>query len=286
MKTPLHILLAATFLVTVPAMAQIPNAGFENWITVGSYQDPVQWTTINQTTTSQGAGLSCEKGTPGAVGNSYVKLTSLALAGVGVIPGQLSAVDANGMTGFPYAARPEALNGMWKHAIQTGDAGFITVTLTKFNTTSQSDEAVGVGSISVAGTQAAWQSFSMPITYISSDMPDKAIILIMSSAGSGIAGSTLSLDELGFGNFTGIDEPNALPELTVRPTLATDLLTVTTAIPMAELTILDLSGRSVKTMSTGQAQVEMHVSDLPVGRYLLGVRMADGRRNMRSFVKQ
>ncbi|MBK7288522.1 MAG: T9SS type A sorting domain-containing protein [Flavobacteriales bacterium] len=68
--------------------------------------------------------------------------------------------------------------------------------------------------------------------------------------------------------------------------MATDLLTVTTAIPMAELTILDLSGRTVKTMSTGQAQVEMHVSDLPVGRYLLGVRMADGRRNMRSFMKQ
>ena len=285
MKTRLHLLLAATALFSIPALAQIPNAGFENWYQVGSYQDPVGWVSSNEGTTAEGAGLSCEKGTPGAVGSSYAKLTSRTVTAIGVIPGQLVS-DANDMDGFPYAARPAALNGQWKYAVQPNDAGVIIVTLTKFNASTQEDDAVGFGLVNVEGSQANWQNFSVPITYSSADTPDKALIIIMSSFFAGVEGSTLSVDDLGFGNATGIDETASLPELTIRPTLTTDLLTVITATPMAEISVMDMTGRSVKAVSVGQAEVEVQVSDLPAGRYFLSVRMNDGRRNIRSFVKQ
>lgn len=285
MKTRLHLLLAATAFFSIPAFAQIPNAGFENWTQVGSYQDPVGWVTSNEVTTTEGVGRSCEKGTPGAVGSSYAKLTTRTVTGMGVLPGQLVS-DANEMDGFPFAARPAALNGQWKYAIQATDAGVILVTLTKFNAATQEDDAVGFGFANVEGSQANWQNFSIPIAYSSPDTPDKGLIVILSSFAAGVAGSTLSVDDLGFGSSTGIDENASLPELTIRPTLATDMLTVTTATPMAEVIIMDLAGRSVKTLNVGQAEVEVQVSDLSVGRYFLSVRMNDGRRSIRSFVKQ
>jgi hypothetical protein len=39
-------------LISFSALSQVPNADFENWISVGSYEDPVSWQTNNGVTTT------------------------------------------------------------------------------------------------------------------------------------------------------------------------------------------------------------------------------------------
>lgn len=55
--------------------AQIPNSGFETWMSMGTYENPDGWATPNDFTTSAGV-YTAEKGTPGSPGSSYLKLTS------------------------------------------------------------------------------------------------------------------------------------------------------------------------------------------------------------------
>lgn len=267
--------------------AQIPNAGFEDWTTVGSYQDPVQWGTLNAATSLPGVGLSCEKGTPGAVGNAYVKLTTRNIPGVGNLASELMSQDADGAEGFPFAGRPQALNGVWKHAIMPNDSGLVMVSLTKYDLVLQSDAQVGIAGLPMSGTQSSWQAFSAPIHYLTEDVPDKAVIVLLSSVGIGADGSTLSVDDLSFGDYTGIQESNAPAVLSIHPTLATDELIVNATAPMTELVVLDLTGRTMETVPCDRRkEEEVAVADLAAGRYLLNVYMADGTRQVRSFVKQ
>lgn len=279
--------MATLWLGIAPAFAQIPNGGFEDWVTVGSYQDPVHWQTGNAAVSLSGVGLACEKGTPGAVGNAYAKVTTRNVPGVGNIGGLLISEDANGNMGFPYASRPAALNGLWKHAIAANDSGSFSITLTKYDAATQGEDLVGIGSIVVYGAQADWQAFSIAIQYLNNDLPDKAVIEVVTSMGTGVDGSAISLDDLSFGDYTGLGENDTPARLSIRPTLATDELIINAMAPMEELDVLDLFGRTMESVACdGREEEEVAVSDLSAGRYFLKVRMADGTRQVRSFVKQ
>lgn len=61
--------------LSASALAQIPNAGFESFTTVGSYEVPNGWGTMNNTTATFSV-YTATKGTPGSPGASYLKLTS------------------------------------------------------------------------------------------------------------------------------------------------------------------------------------------------------------------
>lgn len=37
------IIFAAFFIMTINANSQIPNTGFEDWTTVGTYENPTEW---------------------------------------------------------------------------------------------------------------------------------------------------------------------------------------------------------------------------------------------------
>src|SRR5436190_9618188 len=99
-------LLPILSLLSVPAFAQIPNAGFESWAPSGAgYDDPVGWFTSNLVTYPA---LSCAEGVVGAPeGSSYAMMTTHTVGGLGVVPGAIFTGTLDDPA-FPYAQRPVA----------------------------------------------------------------------------------------------------------------------------------------------------------------------------------
>ncbi len=71
------VFIAALIALAMETNAQIPNSGFENWTTTGSYQEPTGWATMNPA--SAGPFYSCTISTdhyPVSVGNYSMRLES------------------------------------------------------------------------------------------------------------------------------------------------------------------------------------------------------------------
>lgn len=256
--------------------AQIPNGGFENWLALGAYEDLPQWVT-NSTLLAPGPFI-CEKGTPGAVGAHYAKVTTLEVPGFGPY-GAISTEP------FPYSARPAALNGKFRYGVARGDEAAVYVVLTKWNPIAQMAEDIGVGFISMVGDQTTWQDFSVRIGYAGPQDPDTAVIAVLSSFGSPTVGSWMDIDDLVFGALQSVDEPRAV-DLTVFPIPASDRVFVTAGTPMAELTLWSADGRELVRQRAAGLSSTVGVRDLPPGVYILLVRSADGTTLRRSIVRE
>ncbi len=283
MKRNLLSLGACVFAVSL--FAQVPNGGFENWTASGTgYDDPDGWVTWNQTAFSLGGTLSCEEGSPGAVGAHYAKVTTVNVTGLGVLPGL---IFTGGTTvGFPYTSRPAALNGKLQYNILPGDDGLIGIYLTRWNTGTQTQDAVGTGVFVIpAGVQSTWQSISAPITYSLPDNPDSATVTILSSNGGGVAGSTVSVDDLSFGAASAVNEVAGHVNFNMTPTPATTELTINAQAGLAELTVMDLRGRIVRSESLTGLTATVDVETLAKGTYLARVRFADGSFGSQLFLK-
>lgn len=288
MKTRLLLPLVFGVVSATTSLAQVPNGGFENWSTVGTYLDPDGWITFNSLTSLAGASASCAQGSPGAVGSHYATVTTQNTVAFGVIQGILISGDGTtGTAGFPYTSRPGAMTGQWQYGIQPSDTGLVVVYLTKWNTATMTTDSVGGGAVAVQGSLSGWHPLNVPITYFTSVTPDTAYVAIISSSGdTPVAGSFISVDGLDFGVASGVVEVEQVPSLRIYPSPATDVLNITAASPISDVEVLDLTGRSVVRKALGASGSTLDVADLPTGRYLLQVRMADGKRQVRSFVKQ
>ena len=287
MKTHALLLSVVGLFPISKAAAQIPNGGFENWTSVDGHLEPDDWMTSNSTTEPFGV-ITCEQGAPGEAGNYYAKITSHIIVVQGVsalVLGYLISGDPATQTpGFPYSERPEALNGSIQYDMQGSDQGNVTVSLVLNNV------AIAGGILELNGSQNGWENFSIPILYEDeTSYPDAAIVTVASSGSPGVEGSTVSVDNLSFGPLSanaGIQEVQAAVGLRVYPTLTSDLLNVEADQPLAQVDILDMTGRSLMHQGVNAENITLNVSDLNKGRYLVQVHLADGRRLVRSFVKQ
>ncbi|MCC6540838.1 MAG: hypothetical protein IT225_01320 [Flavobacteriales bacterium] len=280
-----HLLLLANgFLVPALLCAQIPNGGFETWSPSGmGYDDPDGWVTWNTISFPIDGTLNCEEGSPGAVGASFAKVTTLSVTGVGILPGFLFTGDMSA-AGFPYASRPAAMNGMYQYNIPAGDGGTIAASFTKWVGGAQT--SVGGGVMTIApGSQSSWGSFSIPITWLTADYPDTAVVTVMSSTGGGVAGSTVWVDDLEFGAFTGVHEAGTEITFTLAPSPATDVLTIAADRELREFEVIDLSGRVRAHENVIGRQVQVDVRTLADGMYVGRLRFADGTIANRTFVK-
>lgn len=288
MKTRILLSSLAVGCLLAPATAQIPNGGFENWTTPpgANYQDPEGWITFNALTTLEGGQPSCAQGTPGAVGNYYATVTTQGTA-FGPIQGIASVGDpVSGSTGFAYTGRPAALTGQWQYGIQSGDQGMVAVVLTKWNASDDSSHTVGVAVAEASGSLSGWNALNQAFVYQTNENPDSAFVVVASSLNSPVAGSFIKVDDLGMGGSTsGVSEEDALA-MHLYPSPASNRLNVSTGMPMQEIDILDMTGRTVMHQATGAAIAVMNVSDLEHGRYLVRVLMKNGKHFVRSFVKE
>src|SRR5271157_5926898 len=168
MKIYLSIILLFTIMVT--QAQSIPNAGFENWTSKGSYSDPDSWMCFNDLTASKSV-YTCEQGTPGDPGNYYLKLTSKTVTGIGVVPGYAVSGTFNTTTlqplkGFAFNQRPLNLTGNWQYMIFGSSPGYIKVQLTRWDSSMKTRMTVASADSVLPGMVMSWASFSIPLTYV------------------------------------------------------------------------------------------------------------------------
>lgn len=290
-------------LIGTSAFAQIPNAGFETWVTPSgaSFTVPEFWATSNESLSQlpvpAAANVTQETGSV-AEGTSAVKLTSTGiLGGFAVASGAISSgnitYDAANTTltfdgGFPFTERPGQLVGKMKYTPVGTDSAYIWVLLTRWNTATSARETVGFGAHSYATAVAAYETFGVTIDYTSTEFPDTALIVALSTkkivATGAAPGSTLWLDDLSFEFGAGVNGLNNVKTINAYPNPATDVLNIEmNAGDYTMANVYDMTGRLVNTLAIEGTSV--NVSSLNDGQYVMEMSNNNGRVRL-IFAKQ
>lgn len=265
---------------SLSAFAQIPNNGFENWSTVGSYNNPDSWGNLNAVTSVLSV-YTCVKGTPGAVGTAYMKLTSKSVVGMGVVPGiavtgTIDIVSMKPKGGFPMTTRPQALTGkcQYMYGASPNDIGFMSVTLTKWDANTNTSLPIASGIKNLTGMEMSWADFSIPLTYVSSATPDTAMIVLSASGATPSNGSYLYVDNLNFtGTATGINELNSLNAISIYPNPSSEnqIHISATNEKLQSIDIMSIEGKLISHTDVYSNNNEniIDISSLQAGQYIV-----------------
>lgn len=283
MKT-INSMIMAMF-ITASAFAQIPNSGFENWTTVGSYSNPDGWGTMNNTTAIASV-YTATKGTPGSPGASYLKLTSKTVSGFGVVngiavSGVLDSITMTPKSGFAYNMRPANFTGKWQHMIYGSSQGSIQVTLTRWDTGMNMRMPVASGSVTLSGMAMSWANFTIPLTYVDGNNPDTCIIVMKASGSAPTNNDYLWVDNLAFsGTVTGIENQESfVTDMSIYPNPSSDMVNFKFNIKAAQqisIEISDINGKLIRSEIFGKIQGEtnqnMNISGIAKGTYFVKVK--------------
>jgi hypothetical protein len=285
MRKLLHITILLLFPLII--LAQIPNSGFEAWTNMGTYDNPDQWSSLNDLTAISGI-FTCEKGTPGYPGASYIKITSRDISGVGIVQGMvvsgiLNTTSLQPVSGFPYTGRPEYLQGNWQFMAFGADQGYISVFLSKWNNATHFRDTIAYVFIPLDGMQMSWREFNLPLTYYSGSTPDSAIIVASASNANGAViadNSYLWLDNLLFtGTVEGIPDITKDNPFGVYPNPARETITISfrkTLVNPVYIDIVNTLGQEVISMKMDSYihSFPVNISHLPSGIYTVKVTSA------------
>jgi hypothetical protein len=271
------------------SIAQLPNPGFETWTSMGTYENPDGWATLNDYTTAASV-YTATKGTPGSPGASYLKLTSKTVGpsvvnGIAV-SGVIDPVTQQAVSGFAFSQQPASFNGKWQHMIYGTSQGSINVTLTRWDTGTNSRVVVANANKTLTGMAMSWSNFSIPFVYSDGQAPDSCIIVMKASGANPTQDDYLWVDNLSFvGNVAGIDEnQSSFSEMNVYPNPADDhiVLSLNSAIEdQLTLEVYSLSGALIVTqeveVTTGNNEIPVDLSAVLSGNYLISVRNGESK---------
>jgi hypothetical protein len=270
------------------SVAQIPNAGFENWTSVGSYFNPDEWGTMNNTTASSGI-YTATKGTPGNPGSFYLKLTSrtvgLSVVNGIAVSGVLDPVTLQPVSGFAFTQRPASFKGKWQHMIFGNSQGSLAVALTRWNTLTGSRETIATASKTLAGMAMSWAPFTLNFVYQSGNAPDTCIIMLKASGSNPSDQDYLWVDDLVFeGTVAGIsDLPAFLNNINIYPVPAAQTINIDLDIRTAgnfRFELRNPAGEIVKSgdagFLSGQSKLSLDVTSVTSGTYFLILRSEQG----------
>lgn len=281
-----HVLFA--LLVPAALVAQVPNYSFENWTSMGSYDNPDGWGTMNNTTALASI-YTVTKGTPGNPGSFYMKITSKTV-GPGVVGGIAvsGVIDSTTMlpkSGFAFNQRPASFTGKWQHMIFGNSQGSVTATLTRWDSNSNTRVPVAVATQTLSGMAMSWANFSINFSYTDGGYPDTCIIVLKASGANPTNNDYLWVDNLGFsGSVVGTGaEQSLLQQVSVYPNPAGSTMQVKINLQQtqnARISICDLQGRVIRTedaeLQTGENIRTLDLSALARGSYLLRIVAAEG----------
>ena len=278
-----HLTLLALLFVTLFMNAQtIPNGDFESW-TAG---EPDSWFTYNAMTALMGISTTpVTQESPAPSGNYYLKATTIysplvggSLPGIALL-GNFDAISATGSFGIPFTETPAFFNGSYKHdLLASTDSMLIVCQLTKWDAASNSQTVVGSAFVlNFVNAVPNWTSFSSPIIYETTDIPDSLTIGI---ASIGTEGASASIDNLSFSS-TGSSVGNMkLSENSILlfPNPATDnTLLILSGLEEhlsqgVKIEVIDLSGRILQTHSfIRNHSYQLNTSNLESGKYLIRI---------------
>ena len=289
-----YFMIALMFTAVISKAQMIPNSGFENWTTMTGYSNPDGWGNMNNTSAPISV-FTCEQGTPGASGASFLKLTSKTSIG-GVIPGVavsgvIDSVTQTAKSGFAYTNRSVTFGGKWQHMISGTSQGFIDVKLTRWDSGMNMRVTLANAHQVLSGMAMSWANFSIPLVYgTDTNNPDTCIITLSASGATPADGDYLWVDALGFSGTMGIDENGFGANVSVFPNPTSDNLIVDLSSIKEQkvtVTILDMQGKLVKSIGSVVATSSncFDIADMAKGNYLLNVVAKEGTVN-RKFIKK
>ncbi len=283
------------FVFTISKAQTIPNAGFENWTSKGSYNNPDLWSCLNDITTTMSA-YTCMKGTPGNPGTSYIKLVSTNVTGLGVVPGisvsgKIDPVTMQPKSGFPFNQRPAKLTGSWQHMIYGSSQGFIDIQLTRWDVATSSRKIIASTHQNLSGMAMSWASFNISLTYMDGSTPDSCIITLAASGSAPTANDYLYIDNLAFtGSVAAISEVFSDKIISLYPNPASETLVIDLSAldhKNVSFKVFDIQGKVVMEIQNANvaSKIQLNVANLPKGNYVLNVISKD-RTFFRKFIKE
>lgn len=257
----------------------IPNNSFENWSTVGSYEEPDNWITYNSFTPSTPTTV---KTTPSYEGNYAVKLQV-------VNDPLLGANTGYAQTGFSMTSKPTTLGWYTKCNIAlTGDSVSLHAIL-------YSGGSIVGDAMWAQGTNiTSYTQVILPINYYNTSTPDSAAIFMW--AGDDLnfmVGTNLIVDKLEFDpSVSGITELSNLAEINLFPNPVKDQMNFTFSSPVScklNLKVYNTLGEllftDVKNIAQGDNDINWNSSELEAGIYYLMLEN-DDEKIQTKFVKE
>src|ERR1035437_10128853 len=231
MKKTIYIFFAMICAAVISKAQTIPNNGFENWTSMGSYDNPDSWGTMNNTTATSGI-FTAVKGIPGNPGNYYHQLTSTTVGasvvnGIAVC-GKLDSISLQPISGMAFTLRPLNFTGKWQHMIYGSSQGSVSVKLTRWDSGLNQRITVASANRTLSGMVMSWASFTIPFVYSDGMFPDTCMIVLKASGTSPAEYDYLFVDNLAFtGSNVGIENNEIqLNNISVFPNPSNNLLQV------------------------------------------------------------
>lgn len=247
---PMRTLLLLALPLATPALAQLPNGGFEETVTTPQEVTwPLNWTLGLEF----GAGLVGDAHSGNyalSVWNWYWYAEGKAANGTGWV---------SGTEGTPVSGHPTQLTGWYKREqgqLEPGEENdaIVNVLLTRWDPVAHARDTVAMGT-RLFGEQAVWTPFTVEIGYLSAEAPDTVVVLLHSCGNCMCSVENqdgncayFTVDDLALSFTTGVSEA-------LRPAPAVQLLAQadgTVRVDVAEgtplpmhLQVFDARGRAV-----------------------------------------
>jgi hypothetical protein len=284
------IILTVLIAMLIKTNAQIPNYGFENWTTVGSYQNPTGWATVNSLST--GSFHSCTRSTdhtPVNVGNYSLRIQSdtaflTNFSGLGIVMSGTQLLSGP-RPSFAISGHPISLTGYYKFIPQKNDTMFIQVQLYHSGIMVMSKKFTST----VAAT--AWTPFNLLFySYMNADSGN--ILLAAYNADNTPpqflphGNSVLYVDNLNFDNFiNSVDEKSAKDILIdMYPNPVTDHLDIET-FQDALISIFGIQGQLFIQRDIKPGKTDLDFSDFAKGQYVVKLITTEGSV-VKKFIKE
>jgi hypothetical protein len=276
--------------VNVNAQTQPPNNGFENWVTVGTAENPSSWSSFNDFYMYGVPELSF-KTTDASSGTYALRLVSdtatipppLGTNVLDTLAGYvfLGSPDMNN-PGIPYTERPDFMQAYVKGTLAPGGAMYIIAGLRKWNTGTQSRDQVGQALYYMTTSTAAYTPISVPFVYSLPDNPDTLEIKIMAGdVGPGgiiMPGNEFFVDDLTFTFPVGMNEADySSQSISVYPNPAKGIVTVNSPDQIKAVEIYNILGERIfvsKNLSE-QKSMEIDLSGIEEGIYYAKIYHAE-----------
>lgn len=276
------------------AMAQttVPNLDFENWVLSASarFEDPTPdtiWATPNYAMDLilGNPSTSIVQKSSDAHGGSFAALMKSRtivgnFVGATLFTGYLNTTvpfTPVPMLGVPFTGRPLAMKGWYKYAPVNGDSSSIYIKLTKWNTTTNTQEQIGFVEKRDYTAVNAYTAFDMPIVYTSTDAPDSITIVFSASAGAeqgvGEVGSSLWIDDVVLDYGANAVTDAIIAKSICFPNPCTEQLYIQTLRTDVRFCLRSFTGQVLHTSDKPM----LSLAGLPMGLYLVQIVDQQGR---------
>ena len=252
----------------------IPNADFESWT---DDNNPNSWYgLVVDVVITQLYTLSIT--TDAQSGLAAAKIETIDVPLLGALPGIASlspiALDLLGggiqfaTAGAGLSVKPTKVLGYFKYEGVNGDTAMVAGIFTKWNTSTNKRDTLGIGGFMVSTITSTYTPFQFVVNLPQS--PDSMNIMLISSAGySPQAGSALYVDNMSmeYTSTAGIENTQLL-SCNAFPNPATDEILF--SLPedgFCSVSVYDMTGKKVLNASESQRQFYLDVRSLPSGVY-------------------